>query len=79
MKDGIWQGFFAPAKTPPGAVLKLNQAINQVLKSPDVIEKLEQNDFVIVGGTVKQASEFISAEMVRWKKIASETKINTAQ
>lgn len=79
MRDGIWQGFFAPAKTSPVIVLKLNQAINQALKSPDVIEKLEQNDFVIVGGTVKQATEFISSEMVRWKKIASETKINPSQ
>ena len=79
MKDGIWQGFFAPAKTSPAIILKLNQAINQALKAPDVVEKLEQNDFVILGGTSKQAAEFINSEMARWRKIASETKINLTQ
>jgi tripartite-type tricarboxylate transporter receptor subunit TctC len=72
MKDDIWQGFFAPAKTPPAIIQKLNQALNQALKSPEVIEKLEQNDFVMLGGTPKQASDFISSEVVRWGKIATE-------
>jgi tripartite-type tricarboxylate transporter receptor subunit TctC len=72
MKDDIWQGFFAPAKTPPAIIQKLNQALNQALKSPEVIEKLEQNDFVMLGGTPKQASDFISTEVIRWGKIATE-------
>jgi tripartite-type tricarboxylate transporter receptor subunit TctC len=68
MKDDIWQGFFAPAKTPPAIIQKLNIAFNQALKAPEVIEKLEQNDFVMLGGTPKQASDFIASEVQRLGK-----------
>ena len=70
---------FSPAKASLAIILKLNQAIKQALSVSYVVEKLEQNDFVILGGTSKQAAEFINSEMARWRKIASETKINLTQ
>ena len=38
--SGSWVGFFAPAKTPDAVVLKLNAAINELMKAPDVQAKL---------------------------------------
>ena len=35
-----WFGFFAPAKTPGPIIDALNRAINNALKSPDVVAKL---------------------------------------
>ena len=51
---------FFPAKASLAIILKLNQAIKQALSVSDVVEKLEQNDFVIFGGACKRAAEFIN-------------------
>jgi len=34
--EGLWYGFLAPAKTPPAVIAKLNAAINQQVKTPEV-------------------------------------------
>jgi tripartite-type tricarboxylate transporter receptor subunit TctC len=37
---GAWNGFFAPKGTPEAVVKLLNEHLNEILKSPDVVEKL---------------------------------------
>jgi tripartite-type tricarboxylate transporter receptor subunit TctC len=37
-----WTGFFLPAKTPDEIANKLNVAINEILKDPEVASRLEQ-------------------------------------
>lgn len=41
-RNYTWYGVFAPAKTPPAIVAKLNAAINQALKDPDVVKRLRE-------------------------------------
>jgi len=45
-----WQGYFAPAGTPPAIVEKINRDIQTVLKAPDVHAKLEDMGFKVAGG-----------------------------
>jgi len=40
-ESGFWFGIFAPAKTPPAAISRLNREIAAVLASPDVVEKMK--------------------------------------
>ena len=42
---GSWVAFFAPAKTPDAIVAKLNADINEVMKDPDVLERLKTIGF----------------------------------
>jgi tripartite-type tricarboxylate transporter receptor subunit TctC len=37
---GAWNGFFAPKGTPEAVVKLLNEHLNEIIKSPDVVEKL---------------------------------------
>ena len=40
LEDGSWYGLFAPAGTPPDIVARLQREMAEVLKSPDVDERL---------------------------------------
>ena len=68
IKDDLWVGVFAPAKTPKEILLKMNQAISQAITSKDVLEKLDQNDFITVGGTLEQTVESVQKDLARWDK-----------
>ncbi len=43
-------GIFAPAKTPPAVLARLNQEFNKALALPDIQEKLKASDNVPTGG-----------------------------
>lgn len=47
---GAWNGFFAPRGTPPEVVRLLNAQLNDILKQPEVIEKLALFGATPVGG-----------------------------
>ena len=76
IKDDLWVGVFAPIKTPKEIVQKMNQAITLAINSKDVQEKLDQNDFITVGGTVEQTNESIRRGLARWEKAVKEMKAN---
>ncbi|MDA7416867.1 tripartite tricarboxylate transporter substrate binding protein [Xenophilus arseniciresistens] len=40
-----WYGLFAPAKTPPAIVKRLNEAVNQALKDPAVVQRMRELNF----------------------------------
>lgn len=73
IEEYTWVGFFAPAGTPPEIVQKLNAAINEALKSPDVRDKLEALTFEPIGGSPQQFSEYVQAEIGRWASVIRET------
>lgn len=73
IEEYTWVGFFAPAGTPPEIVQKLNAAINDALKSPDVRDKLEALTFEPIGGSPQQFSEYVQAEIGRWASVIRET------
>ena len=70
LKNDVWQGMFAPAKTPKYMVEKMNQAMNQALKSEEIQEKFKGLDLVIVGGSTAQTTEYIQSELKRWDWIS---------
>ena len=64
-----WYGVFAPARTSPEIVGKLNQAINKIVSSPAVRERL-----VTLGAepnpmSVAEFGAFVKAESVKWEKV----------
>ncbi len=48
---GAWNGFFAPKGTPAEVVKLLNGHLNEILKMPEVVEKLATFGALPVGGT----------------------------
>jgi len=70
-----WFGLFGPKGLPPEVVTRVNTAANQVLKDPEVIDKLTRLGIEPVGGTPAQFTTMLSTELAKWKKIINERKI----
>jgi tripartite-type tricarboxylate transporter receptor subunit TctC len=68
LRDDLWTGVFVPKNTPIEIKQKINQAINLALQSPEVIEKLDTNDLVPMGGSLEQNTNYFNSEIVRWMK-----------
>jgi tripartite-type tricarboxylate transporter receptor subunit TctC len=65
-ESDTWNALTAPPKTPAGAVAKLNDAANQVMKDPELLDRYKQLSLAPGGGTVAQMSDFLKAETQRW-------------
>src|ERR1039458_10217833 len=74
-ESGTWNAIAAPPKTPPAIVAKLNQAINDVLNSPDVQDKFAKINLHAAGGTPVQAATFIKNETQVWGDVIKEANV----
>jgi tripartite-type tricarboxylate transporter receptor subunit TctC len=64
-----WAGFFAPARTPPDAVAKLNAAMDDIMKEPDVLAKLLPIGFEPIYGSPAQADAMFRSEIEKWRQM----------
>ncbi|CAM3962395.1 tripartite tricarboxylate transporter substrate binding protein [Paracidovorax anthurii] len=63
-----WQGYFAPAGTPPAIVRKINRDLQAVLQAPDVRAQLEAQGFKVAGGTPEDLARSLRAEQPRYAR-----------
>jgi tripartite-type tricarboxylate transporter receptor subunit TctC len=68
-----WYGFFAPAKTPPDVIAKLNAAALKVMKGPEYQAVLTDTGSEFVGSSPEAFATFVRAESVKWGKVAKDT------
>lgn len=61
-----WQGYFAPAGTPPAIVAKINHDIAAVLQAADVRTQLESQGFRVAGGSPGDLAQSLRAEQPRY-------------
>lgn len=74
-ESNTWFGLFGPKDLPAEVVSRVNTAANQVLKDPEVLDKLQRFGIEPVGGTPAQFSTMLAKESAKWKKIITERKI----
>jgi tripartite-type tricarboxylate transporter receptor subunit TctC len=67
----------APAGTPPAIIAKLNKELNEVLKMPDVRQRLIATGLDIKGGSPTEMDEIIRTESAKWKKVIEQSKAST--
>lgn len=70
-----WMGLFAPAKTPPEIVARLNQALNEVLQSDEVKTKFSDQGAQAGNGSPAQFAAFVHAEYTRNQQIVKRADI----
>lgn len=70
-----WFGLFGPKALPAEVVQRVNAAANQVLKDPEVIDKLTRLGIEPIGGTPAQFASMLASESAKWKKIIQERQI----
>jgi len=64
-----WNGLLLPAGTPRPVVVRLNAEINAILKQPDVLKKMNEAGFDLIGGTPEDFGRLISGETERWAPV----------
>ncbi len=67
-----WYGSVGPAGIPPEIVKQLNETLGQVLKQPELREKLAVEAVEPMPMTPQQFGEFIRKDIARWTAIAKE-------
>ena len=67
----VWSGLMAPAGTPPDVIDKLARAINEALKSRDVIEPLQKQGIDVLGGTPKEFADYVRSETAKWSRVVA--------
>jgi tripartite-type tricarboxylate transporter receptor subunit TctC len=75
MGSGGWFGIVAPAGTPPSVITKLNKAILQAMKNPELIKKLDESGAVAIPGTPAEFAAQIQQAIDRYQRIAKIAKI----
>ena len=61
-----WEAVFAPAKTPPAIINKLNAAIAKALAEKPVIQKLAVGGYTAEATSPEEMRKFLAAETVKW-------------
>lgn len=70
-----WYGLLAPASFAPANLDKLATAAARAMREPAVLERLNGDAAIAVGGTPAQFAAFISAERERWKPVLARAKV----
>ena len=71
----IWQGMLGPKGMSPQIVKTLNQHFNEILKMPDVVQKMLGRGALPVGGEPSRLAQTISDDLVRYRKYVDEFNI----
>ncbi|UUX97246.1 tripartite tricarboxylate transporter substrate binding protein [Aquabacterium sp. J223] len=75
-EDYTWTGLFGPAGLPAEIVATLNAAANEVLRQPDLSEKLAAAGLERTGGTPAEFAAYLQREVAKWGRIVKETGIS---
>jgi tripartite-type tricarboxylate transporter receptor subunit TctC len=69
MVSTSWYAIAAPSGTPAAVANKLNAAIEEILKMPDVQDRFAARGAEIMGGSPAEMTNFIGAERARYKEV----------
>jgi tripartite-type tricarboxylate transporter receptor subunit TctC len=67
-----WFGLFAPARTPPAIVAKLNAEVVRALELPDVKELLARQSAEAAPTTPEDFGAYVKAELAKWTKVVTD-------
>ena len=70
-----WLGVFAPARTPPPVIERLQAALFQAISSPDVRERFPALGYEPVGSTPEEFSERFRQDLALYARVIREARI----
>jgi tripartite-type tricarboxylate transporter receptor subunit TctC len=69
---GTWYGLLVPAGTPPEIVARLNEAGNAALKSPAIVERVQAEGGIVLGGNSAAFTDKLQVDNSKWSKVIKE-------
>jgi len=70
-----WYALFAPARTPPAVVARINAAVVAAINDPEVTRKLIDSGAIPATGPPEELGDFLKSEIARWGKVIAEKNI----
>jgi tripartite-type tricarboxylate transporter receptor subunit TctC len=70
-----WYALFAPAKTPPEIVRKINADAVAIMREPQIRQRLEGLGLEVAASTPEELGAFFKAEMAKWGPVIKEAGI----
>jgi tripartite-type tricarboxylate transporter receptor subunit TctC len=64
-----WNALTAPPDTPAAIIAKLNDAVNNAMKDPDLLDHFHKLSLTPGGGTPAEMSAFLKGETQRWGEV----------
>jgi tripartite-type tricarboxylate transporter receptor subunit TctC len=65
----LWYAFFAPGKTPPAVVSRLNAEISAILKQADVSDLLKRAGMDAAASTSDELTQLVAKDYPRWGEV----------
>jgi tripartite-type tricarboxylate transporter receptor subunit TctC len=75
MEVPVWTAFFAPAKTPPAIVARLQQEVARVVQTPEVRSRFAEMALQPVGGSSEDLGRRVAADIEKWTAVAKAANI----
>ena len=66
----VWTAFFAPARTPPAIVARLQKEIARVVHTPEVKERFAQMALEPIGGSSEDLGRQVERDIKKWTQVA---------
>ena len=70
-----WYGLFAPAATQKDIQTRLQAALREVMRMPDILSSLEKAGLLPIGGTPEEFTAFVKKDMERWAAVVKAANI----
>ena len=65
----LWYGIFAPSRTPPELVARLNQALQAILAMPDIRTAFQTQGMDPMGSTPEAFGRMVAEDAERWARV----------
>ena len=75
MEVPVWTAFFAPAKTPPAIVARLQKEVARVVHTAEVKERFASMSIDPVGGSSEELGRQVERDIARWTAVAKSANI----
>ncbi|HEY6822490.1 MAG TPA: tripartite tricarboxylate transporter substrate binding protein [Burkholderiales bacterium] len=72
----VWTAFFAPAKTPPAIVARLQKEVARVVRTPEVRERFGAMGLEPVGGSSEELGRQVARDIEKWTAVAKAANIH---
>ncbi|MFL6694438.1 MAG: tripartite tricarboxylate transporter substrate binding protein, partial [Ramlibacter sp.] len=72
---GTWFGLFAPARTPPSVIEKVNAEAVALLSAPELQKAFADKGIVASPQSPEQFGRFVQSEVAKWKDLAGKVGI----
>ena len=75
LATGLWLALYAPARTPPAAIARLNEAVRQGMQNETTLGVFRQQAGAPEPSTPQELADFARREREQWGRVVREANI----